>query len=272
MTVANSDTNWGKAEGSPEERYFLAGPRRRDVELLEAGKIFLEFIRGLRALHFVGPCVTVFGSARFHEGAPVLRLAREIGAAAGRRRLHRHDRRRPGHHGGRQPRREGRAAAASSAATSSCRRSRSPNPYLDIWVTFRHFFVRKVMLVKYSYAFIAMPGGFGTLDEMFEAATLIQTGKIRDFPVVLMGRTTGRPLLEFIRGTLIAAHTIDPVDLDRVLVTDSIEQAIDHIKGVALGEFGLRYWPRPMRRRWWLGRSARPALLREPRCSLRPDR
>ena len=132
-------------------------------------------------------------------------------------------------------------------------KEQAPNPYLDVWVTFKHFYVRKVMLVKYSYAFVAMPGGFGTLDEIFETVTLIQTGKIRDFPVVLFGAAYWSPLIEFIRGTLIPAKTIDARDLDRVLVTDSIDQAVDHIRGVALGEFGLRYVPQPLRRRWWLG-------------------
>ena len=81
-----------------------------------------------------------------------------------------------------------------------------PNPYLDRWITFRYFFVSKVMLAKYSYAFVALPGGFGTLDEMFEIATLVQTGKIRDFPLVLMGREYWQPLIDFVRNRLIRGH------------------------------------------------------------------
>ena len=87
-----------------------------------------------------------------------------------------------------------------------------PNPYLDRWITFRHFYVRKVMLVKYSYAFVALPGGFGTLDEIFETAVLIQTGKIRDFPLVLMGQEFWQPLLDFVEVRLVREGVVDPAD------------------------------------------------------------
>ena len=164
--------------------------------------VFTEFMRGFRALHFVGPCVTVFGSARFTEDAPLLR-GRAARSARGWPRL-----------GftvmtGGGP---GIMEAANRGAKEVGGRSvgcnielpqeQQPNPYLDRWITFRHFFVRKVMLVKYSYAFVALPGGFGTLDEIFETATLIQTGKIRDFPLVLMGREFWRPLADFLHGPL----------------------------------------------------------------------
>jgi len=127
-----------------------------------------------------------------------------------------------------------------------------PNPYLDHWITFRHFFVRKVMLVKYSYAFIAMPGGFGTLDEIFETATLIQTGKIQGFPLVLMGREFWRPLLDFLRQRLVANATIDPADVERITVTDSAEDAVQAITDIAMNRFGLTYGPR-LKKRWVLG-------------------
>jgi uncharacterized protein (TIGR00730 family) len=130
-----------------------------------------------------------------------------------------------------------------------------PNPYLDRWVTFRHFFVRKVMLVKYSYAFVALPGGFGTLDEVFETVTLIQTGKIQEFPLVLVGGAYWEPLVEFIRARLVAAHTIDPADLGRLAVTDSPSEAVRSITEIAMRRFGLTYGPRA-RPRWYLGERA----------------
>ena len=157
-----------------------------------------EYLRAFRALHFVGPCVTVFGSARFTEDHPYYQLAREVGRLLSHAGLHRDDRRRPRHHGGRQPRRQG-GRRALGRLQHQLPNEQKPNPYLDRWIEFRYFFVRKVMLVKYSYAFIALPGGFGTLDELFEIATLIQTGKIRDFPVVLMGTDFWEPLLDFLR-------------------------------------------------------------------------
>jgi uncharacterized protein (TIGR00730 family) len=126
-----------------------------------------------------------------------------------------------------------------------------PNPYLDRWITFRHFFVRKVMLVKYSYAFIALPGGFGTLDEVFETATLIQTGKIQQFPLVLMGREYWAPLLAFLRDRLATERTIDAADAERFIVTDSASEAVELITQTALSRFGLTYGTAP-KRRWFL--------------------
>jgi uncharacterized protein (TIGR00730 family) len=108
------------------------------------------------------------------------------------------------------------------------------------------------MLVKYSYAFIALPGGFGTLDEMFEIATLVWTGKVREFPIVLMGREYRRPLTDFVRNRLLVEGTIDPGDEQRLQVTDSPEEAVDLVAGVAMRRFGLGYGP-PARRRWYLG-------------------
>jgi hypothetical protein len=126
-----------------------------------------------------------------------------------------------------------------------------PNPYLDHWITFKHFYVRKVMLVKYSYAFIAMPGGFGTMDEVFETVTLIQTGKIQDFPVVLLDSGYWDPLVRFMRETLVKEGTIDPADLELIDVMDSPQAAVGRIKEVAIRRFGLTYAQRP-RRRWFL--------------------
>jgi uncharacterized protein (TIGR00730 family) len=246
-----SPTQWGKGPPPPEEAKFLHGPQPRGFELLRAIRVFLEILGGFRQLHFVGPCVTVFGSARFKEDQTYYALAREIGA-------------RLAHAGftvmtGGGPgimEAANRGAKDAGGYSVGCNielpQEQKPNPYLDQWITFHHFYVRKLMLVKYSYAFIALPGGFGTLDEIFETATLIQTGKIQDFPLVLIGREYWQPLLDFFRERLLAAKTIDARDADRILVTDSPQEAVDSITDVALHRFGLTYGPR-MKRRWWLG-------------------
>src|SRR5689334_13773271 len=169
------------------ETRFLAGPHSRSRELRFALHVFREFIRGFRGLHFVGPCVTVFGSARFAEDHRYYAMAREVG-----RRL-----RRPGLSvltGGGPGITEAanRGARDVVAPSIGCNiilpQEQKPNPYVDRWLEFRYFFVRKVMLVKYSFAFVVLPGGFGTMDEIFECATLIQTGKISNFPLILMGK------------------------------------------------------------------------------------
>ena len=127
-----------------------------------------------------------------------------------------------------------------------------PNPYVDDFITFRYFFVRKVMLVKYSYAFVALPGGFGTMDEIFETATLIQTGKILDFPLVLMGCDYWAPLLEFVRSRMIPEKTINPEDAARIRMTDDSEEAAHWVRQSAMDRFGLRYAP-PVKKHWFLG-------------------
>lgn len=234
-----------------EEIRFLEGPQPRGFELVRAIRIFCEMMRGFRALHFVGPCVTVFGSARFPEGHRYYELAREVGARLARAGFTVMTGGGPG-----IMEAANRGAKMVGGRSIGCNielpQEQRPNPYLDKWITFRHFYVRKLMLVKYSYAFIVLPGGLGTLDEVFEVLTLIQTGKIQEFPVVLMGREYWQPLLDFIGGRLIEYKTIDPGDLNRFQVTDSPAEAVDSIRDVAMKRFGLTYWAK-MKRRWWLG-------------------
>lgn len=239
----------GEGDG---ERRFLSGPLDRSSELLRVFRIAREFIHGFRRLHFVGPCVTVFGSARFGEGHPYYDLAREAGrklAEIGFTVMT-----------GGGP---GLMEAANRGAKDAGGRSvgcniilpaeQLPNAYLDEVVAFNHFYVRKVMLVKYSYAFIAMPGGFGTLDEMFEVATLVQTGKVRDFPVVFVGAEYWRPLLDFLQNTLLREGTIAAGDLKHISLVDSADDAVAIVKEAAVNRFGLSYAPPPRhRRRWWL--------------------
>jgi len=242
---------WRWSPGAPEVARFLAGPQRRAEELMRAVRIFGEFLRGFRAFHFVGPCVTVFGSARFGERHPYYALARQCGAELAKAGFTVMTGGGPG-----IMEAANRGAKENGGRSIGCNirlpREQKPNPFLDQWITFRYFFVRKVMLVKYSYAFIALPGGFGTLDEIFETATLIQTGKIRDFPLVLMGTEYWRPLVDFMSQRLIKEQTIDQADVDRFIVTDSAQEAVGAITEVAKRRFGLTYGPR-LKRRWFFG-------------------
>jgi len=215
-------------------------------------------MRGFRTFHFVGPCVTIFGSARFEESHPFCALARRLGALLAQDGFTVMTGGGPG-----IMEAANRGAKEVGGRSLGCNielpHEQEPNPYLDRFVTFRYFFVRKVMLVKYSYAFVALPGGFGTLDEIFECATLIQTGKIEEFPLVLMGVDYWAPLLDFLRTKLVVARTVSAADVDRIFLTDSPEEAVARIHDTALRRFGLTYGPR-VKRRWFLGEWGPPSL------------
>ncbi len=232
------------------ERQFLRGPQSRLSELGFALGVFFEFIHAFRKLHFVGPCVTVFGSARFDESHQYYRLAREMGQQLARAGFTVMTGAGPG-----IMEAANRGAKDAGGRSVGCNidlpAEQSPNPYLDVVVDFRHFFVRKVMLVKYSYAFVVLPGGYGTLDEVFETATLIQTRKIESFPIVLMGTDYWSPLLNALKDRLLAHGTIAAEDFDLLHVTDSAERAVDYIREIALGRFHLTYSPM-VKRRWFL--------------------
>jgi len=251
--VTHNGPRWESNAGAvtPETVQFLQGPQPRGFELARACRVFWELMRGFRTLHFVGPCVTVFGSARFTEGHFYYRLAHELGARLARSGFTVMTGGGPG-----VMEAANRGAKDVGGRTVGCNivlpQEQRPNPYLDTWLTFRHFFVRKLMLVKYSYAFIAMPGGFGTLDEMFEVATLVQTGKVLDFPLVFMGRDYWQPLLDFMAGRLVMERAIDAEDFRRFVISDSPEEVVAAITDVGLKRFGLTYGPRA-RRRWYLG-------------------
>ena len=237
------DVPWGKHAGLTDEIRFLQGPQRRGSELVRALRIFWEFMRGFRKLHFVGPCVTIFGSARFGESNPYYRLAREIGAGLARAGFTIMTGGGPG-----IMEAANRGAKDVKGRSVGCNiqlpEEQFPNPYLDEWITFRYFFVRKVMLVKYSYAFVAMPGGFGTLDEIFETATLIQTGKLEEFPLILVGSDYWLPILQYLRNTLVKYQTVTPEDVDRILLTDSVKDVVNWISDVGRQRFGLTYGPK----------------------------
>jgi uncharacterized protein (TIGR00730 family) len=221
-----------------EDRMLLSGPnpRSRDFRLLMG--VANDFLSGFRTLHFVGPCVTVFGSARYAEDHPYYQQARAMGAAISKMGFTVLTGGGPGI-----------MEAANRGAKDVGGRSvgcniilpfeQKPNPYLDRWVNFRYFFVRKTLMLKYSYGFVIMPGGFGTMDEMFEALTLIQTRKIRNFPIVVMGSEFWKDLRDFL-DKMIASGTISPEDLSLMKFTDDIDEAIAHLEEKAVKQFKLR--------------------------------
>ncbi len=231
------------------DRILLEGPHSRRKELWLVLRAVRDFIKGFRTLHFVGPCVTVFGSARYDESHPYYALAREVGRAVVELGFTVMTGGGPG-----LMEAANRGAKEAGGRSVGCNielpHEQEPNPYLDRVVTCRHFFVRKVLLFKYSYAFVGLPGGIGTLDELFEALTLIQTGKIENFPVVLIGTAHWAPLTDLLHH-LALTGAIATRDLDLLLVTDDISDAMAHIRRHAIEEFGLR--PKPFRPSRWLG-------------------
>jgi uncharacterized protein (TIGR00730 family) len=243
-------TNSESLNKTPSEHFFLEGPHRRRRELRDLIRITWEFLRAFRVLHFVGPCVTVFGSARFTGEHRYYDLARRVGGALA-------DLGFTVMTGGGPGIMEAANRGAMEAGGTSVGVNielpveQQPNRFLDHWLTVRYFFVRKVVLVKYSYAFVVMPGGIGTLDELFESLVLIQTRKILQFPVVLIGIDYWQPLVKLLEA-MVAAKTIDEADLKLLLLTDSIEEAMSHIQRYGVEKFGLRRRP-PVRRSRFLG-------------------
>lgn len=239
--------------GSKTETEFLEGPRSRWKEFTFLFKVMSEFFYGFRKLHFTGPCVTVFGSARFDENHQYYQLSRNMGQEIARLGFTVITGGGPG-----IMEAANRGAKDVGGKSIGCNiilpREQHPNKYLDKWVDFDFFFVRKTLLSKYSYAFVVMPGGFGTLDEFFEALTLIQTGKFLKFPVILMGREYHKNLYNHMQ-RLAVEKTIDPRDLELFLFTDSIEEAIQHITKYAIEGFGLKK-RRKMKTRKILGERA----------------
>lgn len=202
---------------------FLAGPRSRWREFLNAINIAREFIMGFRKLHFVGPCVTFFGSARFKEDHPYYEAARDLARRVGRVGFTIMTGGGPG-----IMEAANRGAKDVGATSVGCNivlpHEQYANPYLDVSLTFERFFVRKVLLLKYSICFVVMPGGAGTLDELFETVTLIQTGKVKNFPILLYGKEYWAPMLKQIE-LMVAEGTIGKEELQFLFVADSVEEA-----------------------------------------------
>ena len=216
---------------------FLEGPQSRWQEFKIVVKVLFEFIKGFRALHFVGPCVTVFGSARFKDGHPFYETTEELAGKIAQLGFTIMTGGGPG-----IMEAANKGAKAVGGRSVGCNIvlpvEQHPNPYLDKWVNIRYFFIRKTLLIKYSYAFVVMPGGFGTLDEYFEALALIQTKKISEFPIVIFDRAFHKELIAHIE-LLKTTATISPADTQLFLVTDSIDEAVAYIQKNSIVKFGL---------------------------------
>ena len=229
-----------------QEPVYLAGAKPRMYELGFAWRVFIEFIRTFRTLHFVGPCITVFGSARFLEDHPYYVAAREFGkriANIGFTTLT------GGGPGVMEAANRGAFEAGGNSVGCNIKLpyEQKPNPYVNTTITLDHFFTRKVILIKYSYAFIIMPGGFGTMDEFFEILTLVQTKTVNDFPIVLFSKTYFQPLMDYLH-LMADQGTITHDDLKLVLMTDDYDNAMKHIHTYIKKNYSVM----PRKRLWWL--------------------
>jgi uncharacterized protein (TIGR00730 family) len=235
------------------EIQFLDGPQSRLSELKFTFKTMADLIHGFRALHFIGPCITVFGSARYHEDHPYYQLTRKAAAEFAKLGFTILTGGGPG-----LMEAANRGAKDVGGRSVGCNIQlpveQKPNPYLDKWVYMKHFFLRKVLLVKYSFAFIVMPGGYGTLDEYFEALTLIQTHKISNFPVIIFGTEYHKELIDHIQ-VMKKNATIGEFDANLYLVTDDIDEAVNLIKEKSIKQYGLKVKTKPKPLKWLFERT-----------------
>lgn len=241
---------------STDESMFVRGPLSRFREFTFASKVFINFIKAFRKMHFIGPCVTVFGSARFTKDSEHYKNAEKIGAALAEMGFTVMTGGGPGI-----------MEAANKGAFEAGGKSvgcniilpfeQHPNPYLHTWINIPYFFLRKVILVKYSYAFVVMPGGIGTLDELFEALTLIQTKVIKDFPIVIFDSEYHKELCHHIR-VMAENESISAEDMKLLFVTDSVADVIKHIETHSVKKFGLV--KKQVKPKWWLGESSKTSF------------
>lgn len=231
---------------TPKSHVYLDGPKSRSFELFFAIRVFWQFIRGFRSLHFIGPCITVFGSARFNEDHEYYQSAREFGKRISQMGFVTMTGGGPG-----IMEAANRGAFENGGVSVGCNiqlpYEQKPNPYMTKWMTFEHFFVRKVLLTKYSYAFIIMPGGFGTMDEFFETLTLVQTKTVTQFPIVLFGKKYYKDLIEMLEH-MVANGSASKEDLSLVLVTDDVNDAMRHIQTYVRQNYKIK----PRKRSLWL--------------------
>jgi uncharacterized protein (TIGR00730 family) len=207
---------------------FLKGPRSRWKEFTFLLEVMCQFIKGFRNLHFIGPCITIFGSARYQPEHEYYQLTEELAGKLAKLGFAVMTGGGPG-----IMEAANRGAKNAGGLSLGCNIQlpfeQKPNPYLDKMVNIKYFFVRKELLRKYSTGFVVMPGGLGTLDEFFEVITLIQTGKIQHFPVVVMGLDHYSIMMDFLE-KLIEEKTVGPNDYDHILFTDDINEALKHIQ------------------------------------------
>jgi uncharacterized protein (TIGR00730 family) len=212
-----------------DERRFLETIGRKGEDAARVGRILRDIVRGVRHLHDVDHAVTVFGSARFKPRSQYYRTTVEMGellARAGYTVIT----------GGGPGLMEAANRGAKNAGGKSLGLNiklpveQQPNPYVDRFIEFRYFFVRKLMLVKYSQAFVVMPGGIGTLDELFEVATLIQTRKLHRFPVALVGERFWGKLRSFVDDVLVGEGAVARNELSFAKITDSPADALRFIQ------------------------------------------
>ena len=219
------------------EIQFLEGRQSRRRELYFIVKVMWEFIKGLRNLHFVGPCITIFGSARLKDGTPEYQQTCEIAGKIAQLGFTIMTGGGPGimeaaNRGAKE------VGGRSVGVNIELPFEQNPNPYLDRSVDIRYFFVRKVLLLKYSYGFVIMPGGFGTLDEFFETITLIQTKKISQFPIVVMDKEYHQELMRYV-DKMIERGTVSPSDKDLFYYTDSVDDAVAYLHENTVDDFQL---------------------------------
>lgn len=229
-----------------KEHVYLDGPKSRSYEFTFLFKTMWQFFTAIRKLHFVGPCITVFGSARFKEDHRYYAAAREFGKRIAQLGFTTITGGGPG-----IMEAANRGAFENNGRSIGCNivlpHEQKENPYVDKTLTFDYFFVRKTILIKYSYAFIIMPGGFGTMDEFFETLTLVQTKTITEFPIVLFGKKYYKELMDLIKA-MAEQGTISPADMNLVLLTDDVDEAMNHIKTYITTNYTIKPW----KPKWWL--------------------
>lgn len=241
------------------ESKFLQGPLSRYRELIFIFKTLFSFIKGFRKLHYIGPCVTIFGSARFDRDTQYYKDSEKIGAEMAKLGFTVMTGGGPG-----LMEAANKGAYEAGGYSVGCNivlpMEQKPNEYLHQWTYIPYFFVRKVLLIKYSFAFVVMPGGMGTLDELFEALTLVQTKTIGVFPIVIFDTTFHKELIEHIE-KMVEYQTISENDRKLLFATDSVEELVEHIKRNSIERFGLK--KEVYVNKWWYGeRRRRAAKLR----------